>query len=199
MNIKDADKALNNLAGLAQDLGVYNKLAARILGDIKFRNWTGSGYPEQHHYGDYGLIVHTNEVVETCFAMKDQYPQYDDISDEELYLAALFHDVGKTYDYSKAADGSWSATPHKRHVNHINRSAIIWEKTLDHYETFVTSDDGGSLEHLRDPVLHAILSHHGRRAWGSPVAPKTRVAWILHLSDGISARLYDCHTLDRLD
>lgn len=30
----------------------------------------------------------------------------------------------------------------------------------------------------------------------SPVAQKTRVAWLLHLCDGISARMDDAETLD---
>ena len=44
-----------------------------------------------------------------------------------------------------------------------------------------------------DEVLHAILSHHGRREYGSPVSPSTRIAWLLHLCDSISARMFDCN------
>jgi 23S rRNA maturation-related 3'-5' exoribonuclease YhaM len=47
-----------------------------------------------------------------------------------------------------------------------------------------------------DSVLHAILAHHGRREAGSPVAPKSRIAWLVHLSDQISARMADADTLD---
>ena len=50
--------------------------------------------------------------------------------------------------------------------------------------------------HIEDEVLHCILSHHGQRAWGSPVAPKSIEAWILHLCDGLSARADDYKTLD---
>ena len=49
---------------------------------------------------------------------------------------------------------------------------------------------------IQEDVLHVILSHHGNRLAGSPVAPKTREAWIIHLCDGISARLYDADTWD---
>jgi 3'-5' exoribonuclease len=47
-------------------------------------------------------------------------------------------------------------------------------------------------------VLHNILAHHGQRAWGSPVAPATKEAWILHLADNLSARLDDCDKHDIL-
>jgi len=40
-----------------------------------------------------------------------------------------------------------------------------------------------------DAVLHCILSHHGRREWGSAVAPSSREAWLVHLADMKSARM----------
>jgi 23S rRNA maturation-related 3'-5' exoribonuclease YhaM len=43
-----------------------------------------------------------------------------------------------------------------------------------------------------DEVTHAILSHHGQREWGSPVRPATKLAWILHTCDMMSARVNDC-------
>jgi 3'-5' exoribonuclease len=49
---------------------------------------------------------------------------------------------------------------------------------------------------IEEEVLHAILSHHGMRQWGSPVAPKSRLAWLLHLADSMSARMADADTLD---
>jgi len=49
---------------------------------------------------------------------------------------------------------------------------------------------------LHDKVLHAILAHHGCREAGSPVAPKTREAWLVHFCDGISARMDDADTWD---
>jgi 23S rRNA maturation-related 3'-5' exoribonuclease YhaM len=45
-------------------------------------------------------------------------------------------------------------------------------------------------------VCHAILAHHGTREWGSPIAPLSRVAWLVHLCDNLSARMYDAETLD---
>jgi 23S rRNA maturation-related 3'-5' exoribonuclease YhaM len=47
-------------------------------------------------------------------------------------------------------------------------------------------------------ITHNILSHHGMREWGSPVAPATKEAWILHLCDNMSARLDDCNKHDKI-
>ena len=38
-----------------------------------------------------------------------------------------------------------------------------------------------------EQVQHCILSHHGRKEWGSPVSPISAEAIILHNSDMISA------------
>jgi 23S rRNA maturation-related 3'-5' exoribonuclease YhaM len=47
-----------------------------------------------------------------------------------------------------------------------------------------------------DNIIHNILSHHGKREYGSPVSPATKEAWILHQADNLSARLDDCDKHD---
>jgi 3'-5' exoribonuclease len=37
-------------------------------------------------------------------------------------------------------------------------------------------------------IEHAILAHHGRQEWGSPVEPVTAEAYILHYADMLSVR-----------
>ena len=179
------------------DRGV-SALAEYVLKDEKFFVWSGSSKENQHHYGDHGLIHHVREVVETCMTVRALYPQYEDIDDRVLYLAALYHDIGKVHDYEKV-NHKWRSAQHKRRIHHISRSAIMWNRCLDEYESsYVAAADEPSYEFCRDDVTHAILAHHGQREWGSPVAPNTRIAWLLHKADGISARLFDCHTLDRV-
>ena len=56
--------------------------------------------------------------------------------------------------------------------------------------------DAVIFSNYHEDVLHAVLAHHGTREAGSPVAPKSRVAWLVHLCDGISARMYDADTMD---
>lgn len=168
------------------------KLASYILDDPKFDIWSGSSKPEQHHYGKNGLAKHTCEVVDLCFStMETLKMQVDPV---EIFLSAIYHDAGKMYDY-KPIDPyyrSWKGTEHKRLIHHISRSAIIWTKAcmtvkLLEYE---------KARIYEDAVLHNILSHHCRREWGSPVMPKTRAAWLIHLCDTISGRNDDCDKID---
>ena len=211
---------LNDLKNTAASLGVSN-LANYVLDNKKFRIWSASSKPSQHHYGDYGLVHHTHEVTTSSLAMAEMYPQYE-IDHRALFLSCIFHDFGKTEDYEKAeeqtiVDGDlttvigtyWKPTLHKRRIHHITASVLAWDrafqsickdidKDTDGWTEEQIEEDNIFLKGLHEDVTHAILSHHGRREWGSPVCPNTRIAWLLHLCDGISARLEDCDRLDRL-
>lgn len=167
-----------------------------ILDDERFPLWSGSSKSNQHHYGKGGLIKHTSEVINTCFRVKSLYEHTYEFDSKEVFLSAFFHDVGKMYDYqpvdetlSQLEDYTrWGSTSHKRMIHHISRSGIIWSENA--------KKDDGIYEEYYEKVLHAILSHHTCREAGSPVAPKSRVAWLLTLCDNLSARMADCETLD---
>lgn len=157
-----------------------------LLDNPKFNIWSGSSKPNQHHYGTFGLAKHTLEVVDLCFSVKKTLSLDED--DVEIYLSSLFHDSGKMYDYTLLENGEYEDNIHKRKIHHISRSALIWSHAVSKYP------DVASVYH--DSVLHNILSHHGQISYGSPVGPHTRVAWMLHLCDNLSARLNDCDKID---
>tara|TARA_Y100000310_G_scaffold334291_1_gene413772 strand:+ start:3298 stop:3900 length:603 start_codon:yes stop_codon:yes gene_type:complete len=199
MNKKHAERCRESLDATARKHGVY-KVAKELIENDKFLLWSGASKDHQHHYGDYGLITHTHEVVMSAFKMKEFYKQYD-IDSTELFLACLFHDAGKIHDYDRLKHNydprypdpgivSYSGSKHKRMIHHISRSGIIWSDAAQ--------KDQKIYDKYFEPVLHAILAHHGRREWGSPVYPKSRVAWLLFLCDGMSARMYDADTMDRI-
>jgi 3'-5' exoribonuclease len=178
-------------------------IASVVIDDERFPIWWG-GLTGQHHAFNGGLARHTKEVVELAFASIKTLGIEKQIDKTELFLACLFHDAGKMFDYEKNPkygytiynnDGSkcppepeFIAAPHKRMIHHISRSALIWSHAVAKVPELNAK--------YHDNVLHAILAHHGQREWGSPVMPKSRVAWLLHLSDGISARISDCETID---
>ena len=201
---------IDKLTRQAKMLGpdVYN-VCDGILKDERFPLWSGSSKPNQHHYGKGGLVQHISEVVETCFKIKSLYEHQYEIDSKELFLSALFHDVGKMYDYepdmkvqkhgstlelfvgAEPNYNKWKSAEHKRMIHHISRSGIMWAENA--------KKDEGIYEEYFEKVLHAILSHHTCREAGSPVAPKSRVAWLVTLCDNMSARMYDADTLDVLD
>lgn len=160
--------------------------AAELLEDSRFDIWSGSSKPEQHHYGTHGLTIHSHEVMTLAFSARDILKL--DIDPIELYFSVLFHDSGKMYDYTTVDNINFVATEHRRTIHHISRSGLIWHDVAQIVPQIY--------DKYHDSVLHNILAHHGRREWGSPVMPKTKTAWLLHLCDGISARMNDCDRLD---
>jgi len=168
-------------------------VANYLLDNSNFEHWSGSSKEYQHHYGQGGLINHTSEVIKLCFSSIKTLDGHDyKIDPKELFLAALFHDCGKLFDYKPTNHfpyySHWEGTDHKRYIHHISRSGLMWSEAAKRSD--VINDK------YHDKVLHAILSHHGTREWGSPVAPKSRVAWLVHHCDCISARMYDADTWD---
>lgn len=145
----------------------------------KFELWetSGCGNPNGHHYGDFGLAIHTEEVIKLCLEVAETMGGVDR---RKVFLSALFHDVGKSFDYEKV-NGVWGGNSHRRNIHHISRSC--WE--------FREAAKGLMDEKDIDEISHNILSHHGCREWGSPVAPNTPEAIVLHYCDSISARLFD--------
>jgi len=162
-------------------------LASKVLDDKNFRIWSGSHHKLAHHYGDGGLLTHTFEVVTLSLNTARLYSDVHKIDNKQLFLSALYHDYGKLWDYDRSEDGKWVRNNHRRKIHHISRSNVEWVC----WAIAMGADD-----ELIDAVSHNILSHHGSRECGSPVAPYTREAWILHLADSMSARVDDCDRLD---
>jgi len=177
----------------SRDLGlilVYDEL---IRQHPNFERWSGSHSTKTHHYGVGELARHTWEIIEigmhtlTIPSMKLS----EKIDPIEFYLATLFHDTGKMYDYEEMHSSTgiyWKPTEHRRLIYHVPRSALIWHDVISKFPELN--------EKYHDVVLHDILAHHGKREFGSPVAPKTHCAWLLHLCDSISARMDDADRLD---
>lgn len=183
---ESAIEAIELMEAKLQVAGVNEKLYLPVLDDPKFLECSGSSNPNVHHYGRYGLAIHTFEVMMACETALFAFNGYE-INKGALFLAALWHDYGKVFDYHWDGE-AWKTTGHKKLINHIVRSAIEWEKACS----------GIVSGTQKEWITHAILSHAQLPEWGSPVRPKTRMAWILHCCDQMSARLYDVNTVGDL-
>ena len=205
------NEAVEQLLKISEQFSIDSQAASlEVLANPKFALWSGSAHSKVHHYGKGKLAQHTLEVVELCLQSNEYFIKLGKgVNKEELFLAALFHEIGKLDDYDYYRKGEiiktnsdlkgpgafitvvndyevWRSTDHKKKIYHISKSGIVWSKVFDkHLKGVVPSE-------MHDNVLHAILSHHGRLEWKSPVTPQDRMGWILHLSDCMSARVDDC-------
>ncbi len=129
-----------------------------------------------HHAFLGGLLEHSLEIVDLCRDIKNHYKEIDlDL----LITGAILHDVGKVRElkYRRSLD----YTDEGRLVGHI----MIGVEMVDE-KIRIIADFPARLAML---IRHLIVSHQGTYEWGSPKAPQTLEALILHNMDDLSAKV----------
>jgi len=128
-----------------------------------------------HQAYEGGLLLHTLGVARLCRAACAIYPR---LRRDLLVTAALLHDVGKVWEYKLFP--RLDKTSAGRLVGHVVLGAQ--EVSRRAREVGIPADTRLLLEHL-------ILSHHGRKEWGSPVEPAIAEAELLHYADMVDSRV----------
>jgi len=136
----------------------------------------------KHHDFIDGLLVHTLEVLFVADGLA-RSAGGGMVNRTVVAAAAVFHDLAKVHDYTIGAFDEkrktfTQYTEHHKLVGHLPAS----------YRLFMERSAGMD-EEWRMDVSHAILAHHGRKDWGSPLEPVTREAWIVHLADMFSCKV----------
>lgn len=146
-----------------------------VLTDPEF--FISPGGITKHHDYRHGLVTHVAEVMRNVSKMTGDKPS------PELVTAVIWHDYKKTKEYALEYDCTTPSgervvkTDYHEKIRHVAGSA------MEFY--FYTHGSNDPL--FVDRVVHLLLSHHGRREWGSPVEPKTAEAFLLHAADMMSA------------
>ena len=140
-----------------------------VLHDPRFQ--LSPGGSEHHHNYPHGLVIHVNEVMQNVRSMTGGKPS------DALTTAVIWHDYMKIKDYN--LDGEKVVKlPYRKLINHVSGSAIVFHQAAC---GILPTEELEQIEHL-------LLSHHGRKEWGSPVEPATSDAFILHAADMMSSR-----------
>lgn len=157
------------------------------VGEDRYRR--AAAAERMHHaVAPHGLWWHSVEVGEAALALAQSIPTYKDaLSVDVLVMGALLHDVGKVLEYEVRAGVGIrrAAVAHARYHTTLGIQLVTEAVTLER----ATLDAAGTPRWLVDAVLHVIESHHAMKEWGSPTAPASREAWLLHLADMASAKL----------
>ncbi|MEN6358172.1 MAG: HD domain-containing protein [Armatimonadota bacterium] len=177
---RDPDKMMTELTAILEQV-TNPKLRTLLDGffsnseyAVKFRQAPAA--KKIHHAYIGGLLEHTLNVVRTCAALSDLYPN----TDRELLLtAAALHDIGKIDEYLWSSSIKFSDAGHL--VGHVVGGAMMVKEAADKIDGF---DPTMSLA-----LQHMILSHHGEKEWGSPKQPKSIEAVMLHTADDLDAKL----------
>lgn len=135
---------------------------------------------KMHHAYPGGLLHHSVEVAELCFAFCDVIPT---LSRDLLVTCALLHDIGKLDEMDHGL-GAGEYTDVGVLSGHI-MSGVLKLRPFMSKKVIP-----GFPDKLRETVTHVILSHHGTREYGSPQTPSFPEAQVLAQCDLMSARIF---------
>jgi 3'-5' exoribonuclease len=144
---------------------------------------TNPGAASNHHAYKHGLLEHTVEVVRLSNEIQRGLLDKDVVSIDLLIAGALLHDIGKTREYE-----IHGRIMNVRREYHLVYHTVIGVTIINTYNDELKTKD---LPHLNGQEMtelsHMIVSHHGKKEYGSPVEPSTVEAFILSRADSISA------------
>ena len=129
-----------------------------------------------HHAWIGGLLEHVLTLVRVCRAAVPFYPEVDS---DLLITGAILHDIGKVRELSWGA--TFGYTVEGQMIGHISiAQGLLHEKA---------AALPGFPPKLLTLVEHMVLSHHGRREFGSPILPMTPEAILLSTLDDLEAKM----------
>jgi 3'-5' exoribonuclease len=123
-----------------------------------------------------GLLHHTLNVADLCMKIAEQHP---DLDRDLVLTGALLHDIGKVPSFKVTSNIT------QTHDGNLLGHIILGDQELS---ARIAAIEGFPAE-LASKLRHILLSHHGRKDWGSPVEPMLPEALAVHEADDLDAKL----------
>ncbi len=147
---------------------------------------TAAAAARNHHAFRGGYLEHVLSVTQTALFLADKYvdayPRMRPPLSKSLVVAgAILHDIGKLIELSHQPHGA-SYTARGQLIGHISLGRDI------------IRDKAKLIDELDEETLlrleHIIIAHQNRPEWGSPIAPHTPEALLVHYADDIDAKFH---------
>lgn len=129
-----------------------------------------------HHAYRGGLLEHVVSMAELGMKVCDQYP---DIDRDLVLMGVLYHDLGKLRELGAMPVNDY--TLEGQLVGHV----VLGHRMLTECCAAVADFPADLQVHLE----HLVLSHQGRREYGSPMEPATPEAFVLAFIDDLDSKL----------
>jgi len=189
MNEKDMQIYRDEFWNLVHDLrdNVLRDFMEFFVKEIGDEYFSSPGSRKNHHGYDGGLCEHSVSIARLAWKSANQFCNMGiAVSKDIVVVGALLHDIGKIKAYHKPHE-EWEYTADASMIYHI---PLGYGMALELFRKF--NEQCELVEHTLDEkkmrkILHIILSHHGNKAWGSPIEPQTPEALIVHLCDMMDA------------
>jgi 3'-5' exoribonuclease len=134
-----------------------------------------------HHAFIGGLLEHTRQLLKIADA---SLPLYPDLNRDLILIGLFLHDLGKGYELQWQRGFDYTLTGNL--VGHIVFGVQLLGVKIKVAEQAL---DGARFSlPLRHCIEHIILSHHGKREYGSPVLPSTPEAIFVAQLDNLDAK-----------
>lgn len=183
----DPETMLSELIAIAErdisDLPL-RRLTIELLEDHRGQLLALAAAMYHHHAFRGGWVEHVLSVTQTAVYLADKYraayPEMQPPLSKSLVVAgAILHDIGKLVELVQQPSGA-DYTPAGRLIGHI----VLGRDLVRAKAATIAEFDPELLLRLE----HLILSHQGTPEWGSPVAPATPEALIVHYADDLDAK-----------
>lgn len=185
----DADEMFSELTYLIEaeieDVAV-RQLVAEILVEHAEAIKTIPAAKHNHHAYRAGFLEHVLSVTRLAVHLADKYRAYyskmqPPLNKSLVVAGAVLHDIGKLTELDAQPHGA-EYTAHGKLVGHILLGRdIVRDKARE-----MGDIDPETLLRLE----HIIIAHQNLPEWGSPIAPHTPEALLVHYADDLDAKFH---------
>ncbi len=185
----DVDVMFQELLELAEteisDLAL-RQLAVELLTDHADAIKHIPAATRNHHAFAGGYLEHVLSMTRTAVFLADKYrehyPQMKPPLSKSLVVAgAVLHDIGKLLELDVQPQGA-EYSARGRLIGHI----LLGRDLVREKAATIEQLDAETLLRLE----HIIVSHQNLPEWGSPIAPHTPEALLVHFADDIDAKFF---------
>ena len=167
---------------------INNQLLKELVSNMIFNNIerfakapAASGV---HHNWVGGLLEHTLSLLSMVSAVHTQYIYYFPKLDSDfIYAGILIHDWGKILELNHRTP-AFDYTEEGNLIGHISLCVREIYRASDELKKEIYYDST-IVQHL----VHIVLSHHGKKEWGSSITPMTPEAVLVHQLDLVDSSM----------
>ncbi len=154
---------------------VLKDITNNIYNEFKKKFYLHPAATSYHHNYRGGLAYHTSTMLKLAESIANIYHY---ANKDLIYSAIILHDIYKSIEIE---DDGKEYSIYGSLLGHISMASA---------NVLVVADKLGYKDTEEVMMLqHIILSHHGKKEWGSPVEPRTPEAFIVHYVDNMDSKL----------
>lgn len=171
-SINELHNELSNFIELIDENELKDSIKEFLSKNEKFYNSPAAKI--KHHAYRGGLLEHTLQTVKLSISILENIKDELSVNKDLIIAGAILHDIGKINCYEIVEESIEITNIYLKQDHIVNGIKLISQNIKS--------------ENI-DELIHIVASHHNIKKWGSPVEPKTREAWIIHIAENLSSKI----------